>query len=374
MVWLDYSVIDEAVLIDAAIRSRPLSKSRLRGLISVQEWSTHAKPRQPINPSDAFCTFIAKIYILTFVQLEYIVAVDTHRHFAKAAANCFVTQPTLSMQIQKLENELGLKLFDRSKQPVIPTAAGQAIIAQARKILGEKALIDEIVQHKKEVVAGELRLGIIPTLAPYLLPLFVQSFTQRYPHVKLIVSELITDVLLTRLREGSIDVAMLVTPLNQPGFTEELLFYEELVAYVSRKNKAFKKNYVLAKDIDPEKLWLLQEGHCFRSQIINLCELQKASEGGAHFEYEAGSLETLCRMVDLNDGITILPELATLHMNNKEGQFIRFFNKPAPMREVSLVTHRNYVKRRLVEVLRQQVLQAVPDKIKKNKSTYLLPV
>lgn len=311
---------------------------------------------------------------MTFVQLEYIVAVDTHRHFAKAAAKCFVTQPTLSMQIQKLENELGLKLFDRSKQPVIPTAAGQAIIAQARKILGEKALIDEIVQHKKEVVAGELRLGIIPTLAPYLLPLFVQSFTQRYPQVKLIVSELITDVLLTRLQEGSIDVAMLVTPLNQPGFTEELLFYEELVAYVSRKNKAFKKNYVLAKDIDPEKLWLLQEGHCFRSQIINLCELQKASEGGAHFEYEAGSLETLCRMVDLNDGITILPELATLHMNNKEGQFIRFFNKPAPMREVSLVTHRNYVKRRLVEVLRQQVLQAVPDKIKKNKSSYLVPV
>jgi LysR family transcriptional regulator, hydrogen peroxide-inducible genes activator len=311
---------------------------------------------------------------MTFVQLEYIVAVDTFRHFAKAAAHCFVTQPTLSMQLQKLEEELALKLFDRSKQPVVPTAAGQAVIEQARKILGEKAMIDEIVQQKKGSVSGELRLGIIPTLAPYLLPLFVQQFTRKYPDVKLIVSELITDHLLDRLKEGRIDAALLVTPLSETGFTQHVLFYEELVAYVSKKNEVFKKNYVLARDIDPGKLWLLQEGHCFRSQIMNLCELQKASGGGGHFEYEAGSLETLRRMVELNDGITILPELATLHLSARQEQMIRFFNRPAPMREVSIVTHRNYVKRRLIDVLRQQILLAVPDKLKKNKSEYLLPV
>jgi LysR family transcriptional regulator, hydrogen peroxide-inducible genes activator len=311
---------------------------------------------------------------MTFVQLEYIVAVDTFRHFAKAAAHCFVTQPTLSMQLQKLEEELGLKLFDRSKQPVVPTTAGQAVIEQARKILGEKAMIDEIVQQKKGSVSGELRLGIIPTLAPYLLPLFVQQFTCKYPDVKLVVSELITDHLLDRLKEGRIDAAVLVTPLSETGFTQHVLFYEELVAYVSKKNEAFKKNYVLAKDINPDKLWLLQEGHCFRSQIMNLCELQKAGEGGGHFEYEAGSLETLRRMVELNDGITILPELATLHLSARQEQLIRFFNRPAPMREVSIVTHRNYVKRRLIDVLRQQILLALPDKLKKNKSEYLLPV
>ena len=118
---------------------------------------------------------------MTFVQLEYIVAVDTYRHFATAAGHCFVTQPTLSMQVQKLEDELGLKIFDRSKQPVIPTEAGREIIEQARKILGEKHLISEIVQEKKGVLTGELRIGIIPTLAPYLLPLFVQNFSSKYP-------------------------------------------------------------------------------------------------------------------------------------------------------------------------------------------------
>jgi len=187
----------------------------------------------------------------------------------------------------------------------VPTEAGLAIIEQARKILSEKGLMEEIVQHKKGVVAGELKLGIIPTLAPYLLPLFVQNFTKKHPHVKLIVKELPTDILITRLKENRIDAAILVTPLNELGIKEDVLFYEEMVAYVSQKNAAFKKHYVLAKDIDPDKLWLLQEGHCFRSQVLNLCELQKTSSGMGHFEYEAGSIETLRRMVEMNDGITI---------------------------------------------------------------------
>jgi LysR family hydrogen peroxide-inducible transcriptional activator len=311
---------------------------------------------------------------MTFVQLEYLVAVDSYRHFARAAEKCFVTQPTLSMQIHKLEAELGLILFDRSKQPVVPTEAGISIIAQARKILAEKGVIEEIVQDKKAIVAGELRLGIIPTLAPYLLPLFVQQFTKKHPQVKLVVKELPTETLVTRLKENRIDAALLVTPLHEQGIKEEVLFYEEMVAYVSKNNAVYQKNYVLAKDIDPHKLWLLQEGHCFRSQVLNLCELQKTSSGFGHFEYEAGSIETLRRMVELNDGITILPELATLHFTARQEQMVRYFRSPAPMREVSIAMHRNLAKRRLVEVLKQEIVNAIPAKIKKNSPKNIVPI
>jgi LysR family hydrogen peroxide-inducible transcriptional activator len=327
-----------------------------------------------INPIDKLFIFINKTYIMTFVQLEYIIAVDTYRHFAKAADNCFVTQPTLSMQIQKLEAELGLKIFDRSKQPVMPTEAGAAIIEQARKILGEKGMIDEIVQQKKGVVTGVLTVGIIPTLAPYLLPLLIQKFIKKYPLVRLVVSELTTEVIIERLREGRIDAGILVTPLDEPGIKEHPLFYEEMMAYVSKKDKAYQKTYMLPQDIDPSKLWMLEEGHCFRSQIINLCELKKASVEGAHFDYEAGSLETLRRMVEQNDGITILPELATLDLNARQLQSIRHFKKPVPMREVSIVIHRDFVKKRLVELLKEAILDSIPEKIKLNKSQNTIPI
>src|SRR5580704_7221248 len=160
---------------------------------------------------------------MTFTQLEYIVAIDTFRHFATAAGHCFVTQPTLSMQVQKLEEELGLKIFDRSKQPVIPTEAGR-----------------EIIEEKKGILTGELRIGIIPTLAPYLLPLFVQTFSSKYPQIKLVVNELTTELVVSRLRAGRIDLGILVTPLQENGIREQVLFYEELLVYVSRKNAAWK--------------------------------------------------------------------------------------------------------------------------------------
>ena len=311
---------------------------------------------------------------MTFTQLEYIVALDTHRHFALAAEQCYVTQPTLSMQINKLEQELGVKIFDRSKQPVLPTVAGIEIIEKARKLLSDRNELLESIQSKKDVVKGELRIGIIPTLAPYLLPLFVHSFTKSFPEIKLKVSELTTQTLITHLRDGRIDAGILVTPLQEQGIAENVLFYEELVAYVSKQNSVYKKQYVLSKDIDPDKLWLLEEGHCFRSQIINLCELRKKTKGGSHFEYEAGSIETLRRMVDLHDGITILPELATIDMTGKQQQNLRYFKPPAPMREVSMVVHRHFVKKRLIEVLKQEILKVIPDKIKKNKKTVVIPI
>ncbi|MEO5564448.1 MAG: LysR substrate-binding domain-containing protein [Chitinophagaceae bacterium] len=311
---------------------------------------------------------------MTFVQMEYIIAVDTWRHFAIAAGHCFVTQPTLSMQIQKLEEELDVKIFDRSKQPVVPTETGAEIIEQARKIVSERNILLENLQNKKGILTGELRIGIIPTLAPYLLPLFIQPFIKKYPAVKLVVNELMTELIISRLREGKIDAGILVTPLQENGIKEHVLFYEEMMAYVSKKNAVYKKTYLLPQDIDPNKLWLLEEGHCFRSQIVNLCELRKISKEGSHFDYEAGSIETLRRMVELNDGITIMPELATLDMPLHQSQLIRHFKKPAPMREVSLVVHRNFVKKKLIDVLKEEILLTVPEKIRKNKSLNTVPV
>lgn len=311
---------------------------------------------------------------MTFTQLEYIVALDAHRHFTLAAESCFITQPTLSMQIQKLEEELGVTIFDRTKQPVATTETGKEIIEQAKLILAQKLAMYELVQIKKGILTGELKLGVIPTLAPYLLPLFIQSFAAKYKQVKLIVSEMTTDNIIKSLTEGSIDAGILVTPLQKNGIKEYPLFYEELVAYVSRKNALYEKNYVLAQEIDPNKLWLLEEGHCFRSQIENLCELRKMSNAGSHFDYETGSIETLRRMVDLNDGITILPELATLDMPPKQLQLIRQFKKPAPMREVSVVVQRDFVKKRLIDALKEEIILSIPKKLKKNQSVNVVPI
>jgi LysR family transcriptional regulator, hydrogen peroxide-inducible genes activator len=311
---------------------------------------------------------------MTITQLEYIIAVDTYRHFSVAAEQCFVTQPTLSMQIQKLEEDLGIKIFDRSKQPVIPTEPGEEVIKQARVIIHEVKMMHQNIKDRKGLVEGELRIGIIPTLAPYLLPLFLQSFLNKYPDIKIRVKEMTTELLVEKLKAGRIDAGLLVTPLQDSSIIEYPLFYEELVAYVSKSNAAFKKNYVLADDIDLKELWLLEEGHCFRSQIISLCELKKKSNVQSHFEYEAGSVETLRKMVEMNKGITILPELATIDFSVKQQNMIRHFKAPAPVREVSLVTHRNYVKKKLVDVLKEEVLKSLPKKIMLNKNSNVIKI
>ncbi|MCZ2222532.1 MAG: hydrogen peroxide-inducible genes activator [Chitinophagales bacterium] len=311
---------------------------------------------------------------MTLTQLEYIIAVNTLRHFAKAAEYCHVTQPTLSMQIQKLEETLNLKIFDRSKQPVIPTDVGIEIIEQAKKILAEVQIMNEIIQLKKGQFAGELKIGIIPTLAAYLLPLFISSFSKRYPNIKLIIQELTTNNIIQALLEDRIDAGILVTPLKQNNIIEHILFYEEMVAYISKNSSLYKKNFVLPKDIALEKLWLLEEGHCFRSQIEYLCELKKHSEANRNFEYEAGSFETLRKMVDVNGGITVLPEMSINDLSAKQLKQIRYFKNPIPVREVSIVTHRHFAKKRLVDTLRKEILSVLPEKIMKNKKTFIVPI
>ena len=294
-------------------------------------------------------------------QLEYILAIDTHRHFARAADACHVTQPTLSMMVLKLEDELDVKIFDRGKQPVVPTEIGGLIIDQARGILNQIKQLKETVYQQKNEVAGDFTLGIIPTLAPYLVPLFVRSFLAHYPKVRLKIVEYTTEILAEKLKKGLLDAGILVTPLHNDNLTEIHLFDEAFVVYSSYH---FDKQYLLPEDLNPNELWLLQEGHCFRSQIMNLCELRRNSN--AAFEYESGSIETLKQLVDNQNGITILPDLATLNLSDSQRLKIKQFATPPPVREVSIVVQRDYVRLGLVQALRTEILANIPaDKMQK---------
>lgn len=300
---------------------------------------------------------------MTLTQLEYIVALDSYRHFVLASEKCFVTQPTLSMQIQKLEEELGVKIFDRTKQPVIPTEIGTSIIAQARIVLRDAGVIRQVIAEQKDIMTGEIRIGIIPTIAPYLLPPLFKNIREKYPQVKLVAREIITEEIVQELKNNRLDCGIVVTPLKDSSIKEDILFYEELFVYVSKTNALYDKKYVLPTEIDPDQLWLLEEGHCFRSQILNLCELQKFS--GLHFKYETGNIETLKRMVDKSDGITILPELAVMEFTKPQMKLVKRLKEPSPAREVSLVTHRDHLKTKLIKTLKEEILAIVPKAMQK---------
>jgi LysR family transcriptional regulator, hydrogen peroxide-inducible genes activator len=307
-------------------------------------------------------------------QLDYIIAVDTHRHFQQAAKKCFVTQATLSMMIQKLEDELGVKIFDRSKKPVKPTDIGKKIISQARRIAAEAARVKELIKEEKGEVNGELKIGIIPTLAPYLLPLFLKKFVTDYPQVKLLINEFTTSTIIKLLKDGQLDAGILATPLNDNSVKEQVMFYEKYFLYVNDNESGFKKQYVLPADIDINRLWLLEEGHCMRSQILNLCELKKQHEMEEKVHYEAGSIETLKNLVEKNFGITIVPELATFNLTASQKKRLRYFKPPTPVREISIATHRQYVKIKLIEALKETILALIPKEMKENKKINVLEI
>jgi len=303
---------------------------------------------------------------MTLVQLEYIVAVDTYRSFVRAAEKCFVTQPTLSMQIQKLEEFLGVKIFDRSKQPVTPTEIGTQIIEQARLILQESSKLKEIINDQIQEVTGELKIGIIPTIAPYLLPQVIASMLSKYPELKLMIWEYTTEDIIHHLKTGVIDCGILATPLVDANISEHPLYYENFVGYVSKNSKLYKKKTIDAGDFEEENIWLLNEGHCMRSQVLNICRSTKNNKLQA-LTYNTGSVETLIRMVDVNDGTTLLPELSLHDLNNKQLNKVRYFKSPEPVREISLVTHKSFVKKKMLKALQDEILALIPKGMKSRK-------
>jgi LysR family hydrogen peroxide-inducible transcriptional activator len=319
-----------------------------------------------------FCIDIA--YRMNFSQLEYIIAVDNHRQFFIAAEKCFVTQATLSMMVKKLEEELGVRIFDRSRQPVKPTKEGEQVILRARQVIAEANSLKTYVKDLKGEVSGELHLGVIPTLAPYLLPLFLRSFTEKFPDLNIFIKELVTDEIIHKLKTGELDAGLLATPLNEDAIAEHSLFYEEFFAYASKHEKISRKKYLLPKEIYLDHLWLLEEGHCLRTQVFNLCELKNRDTQSKGLHYQAGSIETLINLVDKNDGITIVPYLATLMLKPGQKKNLREFARPRPVREISLVTSKNFPRRKLLEHLKEHILAAVPQSILKPVKAKVTPL
>jgi len=304
---------------------------------------------------------------MSLVQYEYIVAVDDYRHFATAAEKCFVTQPTLSMQIQKLEEQLGVLIFDRSRHPVVPTEIGSSIIAQARITINEASKIPQMITEEKGILSGNLRIGILPTLSPYLLPLFIKGFIEKYADVQVYVEELITAQIIDKLQKDQLDIGIFVTPSEVNSLEEKVLFNEEFVAYIGQEHPLRSVETIDPFLLNVDDIWVLNEGHCFRSQVLNIC--QPVEGGYGQLRFQSGSLEALKKLVDRHGGITLLPELATLDMTDRERENLRWFKTPKPVREVSLITHRSFLKRKLTEALYNEILASIPEDIRIKKNT-----
>lgn len=295
-------------------------------------------------------------------QLEYIVALDIFRNHVRAAEHCHVTQPTLTMMIKKLEEELGVKIFDRSSQPLKPSPVGEFVISKAQQILQEIRNLKEFLREEKNSIEGEFRLGVIPTLAPYLLPRFLNSFLESHPALSFSVMEMQTHDIVTYLKTGRLDMGILVTPLEDKEIREVPIFYEPILLYTSENMKYYNQEKVSLKSLSTDNLWLLEEGHCFRGQVMNLCTA-KGKKANRRLNYQTGSFETLKAMVDNNDGYTLVPELAV----NTKSKAVKHFVSPEPVREVSLVVHHSFVKEMLLMKLREAILKAIPSHFKKNE-------
>ena len=298
---------------------------------------------------------------MTITQLEYILAVEKYRHFGKAAKSCSVTQPTLSMQLQKAEEELGVILFDRSRTPILPTEEGIQIINQSRLVLREYKKIFSIIDANKGEVRGEFKLAVIPTLAPYLIPLFAGAFVEKYPDVILTIEEFKTEDIIDLLGRDEIDAGLLVTPIHGENFIERVLFHEPFSVFASMDHHLLKKSKIKDKDLDTSDVWLLNEGHCFRQQVLNLCKLSR--ENGLHdnLKFESGNLETLKNMVLNSSGYTLLPKLAVMNLSKEERLHVREFQSPVPTREVSLVHNRIFLKEKIISALEESIVENLPE-------------
>lgn len=312
---------------------------------------------------------------MTLAQLYYIVAVDNFRHFAIAANHCFVTQPTLSMQIQKLEEELGVIIFDRSKQPVVPTDIGTKILKQSRIILYESERLQNIIDSETGEFKGTLKIGIIPTIAPYLIPLFLDTFVKKYPGIELTIDEITTKEILRGLNKDLLHVGILALPVNLPDYIEQTLYYEPFVAYISKKHVLYKKEKIDIEDLSRDDLLLLKEGHCLRGHALKICKSSEREwrENERKILFESGTIDTLKKLVEQNFGITLLPYLAVKDIENKEQlSLVREFNPPVPKREVGLVFSKAFLKRHFINALAEEIIKVIPKSLLEKENSLIV--
>ncbi len=291
---------------------------------------------------------------MTITQLSYVLAVAENQNFTKAAEKCFVTQPTLSMQIQKLEDELDILIFDRSKKPIELTDVGRKIVNQARNIVNESYRIQDIVDQQKGFIGGEFKLGIIPTVMPTLLPIFLKSFIKKYPKIKLKIEEMTTDEIISRIKDGHLDAAIAATPLLDAAIKERVLYFEPFVCYIPKSHRLNSNKKIDIADLDISDMLLLEDGHCFRDGVINLCKAFKNNLEDP-FQLESGSIETLVKLSNEGLGMTLLPYLHTLDIKESEKENLHYFIEPSPAREVSLIYHKSELKLQIIEALQDVI-------------------
>jgi len=281
---------------------------------------------------------------------------DKTRHFVRAAELCGVTQPTLSAMVQKLEDEIDCKIFDRSRQPIEPTEIGKQILKQAQVIIYHVNQLKESVRNEKDSLSGTLNLAIIPTIAPYLLPQFIASFRTMYPNITLKVTELHTETIIEKLRVAEIDMAILSTPLDDQKILEVPLYYERFVAYISPREPIYERTELSASDMPLDRLWVLEEGHCLRNQVFNFCH-EKPTHNST---YEAGSIDTLVKIVDINGGYTVIPELHIDLLSEKQKLNLREIVNPEANREISVVIRHDFVREGVLNAVADCVKQIIP--------------
>lgn len=303
----------------------------------------------------------------TIIQLQYILAVYKTKHFGRAAEDCFVSQPSLSAQVQKVEEELGVVIFDRSKKPVLITEKGKKIVEQSRRIVTEYKKLFEVNQNQDDI-SGDFQLGVIPTLASYVLPLFIERFSMKCPKVKLTINESKTQDIIRALHDDTLDAGLVVTPLKDDRLIERVLFYEPFYLFVSQNHDFSKKKSLTEKDLDTESIWLLEEGHCFREQALKLCSMKNQCQVLHNINFASGNLETLINLVRKGRGCTLLPYLATLQLQEKEKQYyLKPFHNPIPTREVSLVYSRSFLKQDIIDALVKEIVIGLPREISSRK-------
>jgi len=295
-------------------------------------------------------------------QLEYIIAVDNFRHFVKAADACFVTQPTLSMMIQKMEEELEVKIFNRSKYPVEPTPIGSQIIAQARITLNHFYQLKEIVADERQVIKGNFKLGIIPTIASFLVPAILHKQQKKYVDIQLILKEYTTADMITAILNGTIDGGVLAGPLNHADFKEFPLYYEKLYAYVSPQDDLYQQKAINLDTLNVQDVWLLENVHCLSGQIERLCNQKQQSNTkfSNNIKYQSGNIETLIHIIDVNSGITIIPELHAMSLTEEQQENLRPFKDRTAVREVVLICHQDYIRQTMLKAIIDIIKGAVP--------------
>ncbi|AOW19919.1 LysR substrate-binding domain-containing protein [Urechidicola croceus] len=310
---------------------------------------------------------------MTITQLKYVLAVAEYQNFTVASEHCFVTQPTLSMQIQKLEDELDIQIFNRNKKPIQLTEIGLKIVEQAKTIVDESNRISDIVHQQKGFIGGEFKIGIIPTVMPTLLPMFLKVFIKKFPKVNLIIEELTTEDIIKKLSDGHIDAAIAATPLENEAIKERVIYYEPFVGFVPEKHRLFQNKNIDPEDLELNDLLLLEDGHCFKASVLNLCSAFK-KDTTAHFHLESGSFSTLIKLSKEGLGMTLIPYLNTLDLNEFDQKHLREFNVPAPAREVSLIYHKSQLKMQLIEALKKVIDGVVRGAISFNDVKIISPI